>query len=126
MRTPSFFSILILFLLTACGDNNDSSLRIIQLKCNGMENPAGTGRIPDFSWITDSGVRGQKQTAYQLIVSSESKSAAKLNGDLWDSGKIISGENAWISYGGSELLPGTEYYWRVRVWDKNEIGRAHV
>lgn len=121
MRTPSFFSILILFLLTACGDNNDSSLRIIQLKCNGMENPSGTGRIPDFSWITDSGVRGQKQTAYQLIVSSESKSAAKLNGDLWDSGKIISGENAWISYGGSELLPGTEYYWRVRVWDKNDV-----
>lgn len=86
-----------------------------------MENPAGTGRIPDFSWITDSGERGQKQTAYQLIVSSERKSAAKLKDDLWDSGKIISGENAWISYGGKELLPGMVYYWRIRVWDKDDI-----
>lgn len=121
MRTTSHFAVLILFLLTACRENTDTPLRIIQMKCNGMENPAGTGRIPDFSWITDSEERGQKQTAYQLIVSSESKSAAKLKGDQWDSGKIISGENAWISYGGTELLPGMVYYWRIRIWDKDDV-----
>jgi alpha-L-rhamnosidase len=120
MRTHFLFAILILLLLTACGENSDSSLRIIQLKCNGIENPAGTNRIPDFSWILDSDERSQKQSAYQIIVSSEKKSADKLIGDMWDSGKIISGKNAWISYGGKELQPGSKYYWRIRVWDKNE------
>ncbi|MBI5009901.1 MAG: fibronectin type III domain-containing protein [Bacteroidia bacterium] len=120
MRTISLFAVLSLFLLNACGENDNSSLRIIQLKCNGIENPAGTDRIPDFSWIMDSEERGQKQTAYQIIVSSEKRSAAKLEGDLWDSGKITSGNNARISYGGKELQPGTEYYWRIRVWDKKD------
>ena len=121
MRTSSLFTILIIFILAACGENTDTSLRIIQEKCNGIENPAGTGRIPDFSWILDSEERGQKQTAYQIIVASEKESAVKLNGDLWDSGKIISGQNAWISYEGKELQPATEYYWRIRVWDRNDV-----
>ena len=121
MRTYSYSVILVLFLISACGENTDSSLRIVQEKCNGIENPAGTDKIPEFSWILDSEERGQKQTAYQIIVSSEQKSAARLKGDLWDSGKIISGENAWVSYGGKELLPGTEYYWRIRVWDRNDV-----
>jgi hypothetical protein len=85
-----------------------------------MENPAGTGRIPDFSWIAASGSRGDKQSAYQIIVSSDKKSAGKLSGDWWDSGKINSTENAWIKYSGKELQRGKEYFWRIRVWDKND------
>ncbi|HBH83752.1 MAG: hypothetical protein A2X05_09940 [Bacteroidetes bacterium GWE2_41_25] len=120
MRSNFHFVILIILFLTACGEKTESSLHITKIKCNGLEKPAGTGRIPDFSWILNSDERGQKQTAYQIIVTPDKKSADKLNGDIWDSGKISSPENAWIRYGGKELQPGMEYYWRIRVWDKND------
>jgi hypothetical protein len=120
MITRSLFAILITFSLAACTEKTESSLRISKIKCNGIENPAGTGRVPYFSWILNSEERGQNQTAYQVIVSSENKSADKLKGDHWDSGKITSAGNSWISYGGKELQPGREYYWRIRVWDKND------
>ena len=120
MRNHFLFAIPILLFLTACSEKPESSLRIIQLKCNGIENPAGTGRIPDFSWILTAEKRGKKQTAYQIIVSSGKKQSVKCVGDLWDSGKINSSENAWIRYSGKDLDPGKEYYWRVRVWDVND------
>ena len=49
MRTHSLFAVLILFFLTACDENADSSLRIIQLKCNGIENPATAADFTVFS-----------------------------------------------------------------------------
>jgi alpha-L-rhamnosidase len=120
MRYHIPFVILVLLLLTTCREKTEQSFRFTKLKCNGMENPAGTGRIPDFSWIISTEKRRQEQTAYQIIVSSGKKSSEKCIGDLWDSGKINSSENAWIRYSGNELDPGKEYYWRVRVWDVND------
>lgn len=120
MKSHLLFAILILLFLTACREKPESYLRIKQLKCNGMENPAGTGRIPDFSWMLTSEKRGEGQSAYQIIVASEGKSAEKGKVDLWDSGKIISGDNAWIRYAGKDLQPGREYCWKIRVWDKQD------
>ena len=45
-------------------------MSVSQLKCNGLENPIGTEKVPEFSWINNSSERGQAQTAYQIIVSS--------------------------------------------------------
>ncbi len=120
MVIRSLFSILITIFLAACTGKTDSSLHISQIKCTGIENPAGTDKIPGFSWILTSKERGQEQTAYQVIVSSGEKYATKGKGDFWDSGKIYSGEKAWIKYSGRELEPGQEYFWRIRVWDNND------
>jgi alpha-L-rhamnosidase len=111
--------ILLFFAFSGCTTGNESSLKILQIKCNGIENPSGTGKIPDFSWIMTSQKRGEVQTAFQIIVSSDKKSSEKLKGDVWDSGKINSGANAWIKYGGKELEPGKEYYWKIKAWDKD-------
>ena len=120
MVTRSLFAILITILLAACTGKTDSSLHISKIKCNGIENPAGTDKIPGFSWILTSEERGQEQTAYQVIVSSGEKYATKGKGDFWDSGKIYSGEKAWIKYSGRDLEPGQEYFWRIRVWDNKD------
>ena len=106
--------------LISCNNSSDSSLSVPTIKCNGMENPEGTGKIPRFSWIIASATRGQEQKAYQLIISSDNKNAGKNNGDIWDSGKTISGTSAWIPYQGPQLQPATKYFWKVRVWDKND------
>ena len=120
MITRSILAILFLFSLTACTENSDSSLHIRQIKCNGIENPAGTGKIPDFSWILTSDLHRQNQSAYQIIVSSDKKNAVKEKGDLWDSGKKYSGVKSRIKYAGPDLQPGREYFWRIRVWDNND------
>jgi len=98
MKKLHFVFFLILFYTTGCSIKSDSTLIVQQIKCNGAENPAGTPRIPDFSWILSSGIRGAEQTAYQLIVSSDQKSSEKSKGIVWNSGKIVSAENAWIKY----------------------------
>ncbi len=118
----SFYLVLILisFIFLDCSNKNESSLRIQEIKCNGIGNPCGVEKIPNFSWIITSDKRGQKQSAYQIIVASDRKSADKGKGDYWDSGKLISGENAWISYEGKNLMPASEYFWRIRIWDGND------
>jgi alpha-L-rhamnosidase len=109
------------FLTLNCHDRNIvSNLSVSQLKCNGMVNPAGTGNIPDFSWILKSDKRGQIQTAYQIIISSY-RQMSKKTGYIWDTGKIQSSESAWISYNGPKLIPGKEYFWKIRAWDGNDL-----
>ncbi len=41
---------------------------------------------------------------------------AKDRGNLWDSGRVVSGETTWIEYGGKNLVSGQRVYWKVRVW----------
>ena len=73
---------------------------------------------PSFGWIVKPGIRGDFQTAYQLQVST-SKELLNLNTpDLWNSGKVISGESINITYQGATLQTGNTYYWRVCTWSK--------
>jgi alpha-L-rhamnosidase len=109
-----------LFFLSLCSIKPDTSLSISQLKCSGLENPVGTGMVPDFSWILSDNKRGQIQTAYQIVVGSDRETIKNLTGPIWDSGKILSEETAWIQYKGPQLDCGKEYFWRVRVWDKDD------
>ena len=120
MKSYYLLLIFISLVFPGCLKENLSPLKIQQIECNGMENPSGIDRIPEFSWILTSEKRDQKQTAYQLVVSSSKKAALKGKGDLWDSGKINSSINAWIKYNGKDLLPGQEYFWTVRVWDSSD------
>lgn len=72
---------------------------------------------PRFSWKLRSDRRGDHQTAYQVIVSSEKEFAEKEIGDFWDSGKVRGGSTTQIPYLGEELLSCQTYYWRVRWWN---------
>jgi alpha-L-rhamnosidase len=112
--------VLSLLLLTGCKNVHDTSFKVSMVKCNGMVNPAGTGKVPIFSWIISSSSRGQKQEAYQLIVSSDIGLIRNNKGDVWDSGKVGAGISAWIPYGGKELQPGKQYFWKVRAWDRDD------
>ncbi|WPJ97274.1 LamG-like jellyroll fold domain-containing protein [Coraliomargarita algicola] len=72
---------------------------------------------PEFTWIFHPAMRGDHQTAYQIIVSSSNTLARSGTGDVWDSGKVSSGESVDVAYAaGSELMRGNGYFWRVRTW----------
>jgi len=67
---------------------------------------------PRFSWCLEHAERGQKQTAYQVVVSDGKK-------DAWDTGKVVSSENFGIVYGGKPLESNKTYCWKVKWWDKD-------
>lgn len=58
---------------------------------------------------------GSRQSAYQVrVASSESRLSRP---DVWDSGKVVSGDSSLVPYAGPQLKPRTRYFWSVRVWD---------
>ncbi len=123
MRISVSIAVISCLLLNSCSNNPQTTLSVSEMKCNGIENPSGTGKIPDFSWVMKSSGRGERQSAYQIIAGTTpgmSGKGEKRRGDTWNSGKIISGESAWIPYNGPPLDPAKEYFWQVRVWDGSD------
>ncbi|RSN51067.1 alpha-L-rhamnosidase [Actinomadura sp. WAC 06369] len=37
---------------------------------------------------------------------------------VWDSGRVRSGRQEYVAYGGRALAPGAAFTWRVRTWDR--------
>ncbi|MCL2043073.1 MAG: glycoside hydrolase family 78 protein [Treponema sp.] len=72
-----------------------------------------------FSWTVTAEEQGKSQSAYWITVSSTRRNADALLGDMWDSGKIFGENNYDITYAGRPLASGSEYFWRVEVWDEN-------
>ena len=111
--------------MSACSQANQekiSELKITNLRCEYLKNPLGIDAVkPRLSWILESSDRGEKQTAYRIIVSSSEENLEKDIGDLWDSGKVESDRTNQIVYDGKELHSRMKCYWKVFVWDNNRI-----
>lgn len=80
----------------------------------GSDNPC-----PRFGWQLTSDKNNQKQTAYRIIVASDSEKINAAEGDMWDSGKVNSDMSQWIPYEGNALQPNHDYYFRVKAWNDN-------
>ncbi len=86
------------------------------LRCEYLVDPLGVDvHLPRFYWIPRHAERGQKQSAFQLIVGRDPVCA---KGDVWDSGKIVSEEFAHVAFKGQPLVSAATYFWKVRSWDK--------
>ena len=93
---------------------------VADLRCDYAVNPLGVDPAnPRLFWKMESSVRGQRQTAYQILAASSEKYLAQDNSDLWDSGKVDSDETIQIQYAGKELESSRQVFWKVRVWDKD-------
>jgi len=89
----------------------------VSLRCEYLVNPMGVDMAnPRFFWIVDHAQRGQVQSAYQILVSSDPQAAA---GDVWDSGKIASAKSTQVVFAGKALASGKSYFWKVKVWDRD-------
>lgn len=89
-----------------------------KLQCELRTEPLGVDVAqPRLGWISTSTIRSDAQTAYQIIVASSGALLNQENGDLWDSGKVISSEQTQVPYGGQALASSRRVYWKVRVWD---------
>ncbi len=103
----------------------NEDLHIAALMCEDHVEPAG---VPlegfYFRWELSSKTRAQYQQAYQLVVSSDAASLDTQKNLVWNSGVVRSSNSVHIAYQGEKLKPGKKYFWRVKVWDKNNSPSA--
>lgn len=113
-----------LLLLTATifplrGAETGAPLSVYGLTCSGRVEPIGiTEEKPDLSWKLASLERGADQAAYRILVASSSAILENDQGDLWDSGKVVSSRTQGIPYGGKTLSTSEACHWKVRVWNR--------
>jgi len=116
---PTRFLGLLLLTLIAIQTQAQKS-QPINLQCEYLLNPIGIDvTIPRLHWQMLDNREGALQTAYQVIVGTDSVQVAAGNGNNWDTGKI-SGANMLVSYQGKALQPFTKYHWSVILWDKDQ------
>lgn len=90
------------------------------LRCEYLADPLGIDATsPRLSWILTSDERGEKQTAYRVLVASSEKLLDDDQADLWDSGKVASDENSQIVYAGQPLISRESCFWKVQAWDRD-------
>ncbi len=104
--------------------NVQADLTVDGLRCEYLANPLSVdSTAPRLSWLlqeTGKDVRGQKQTAYRILVASTPELLAEGKADLWDSAKTPSNATLQVVYAGKELTSRNRCWWKVKVWDKDD------
>lgn len=81
----------------------------------GLIDPIGFhDSMPRFSWKLRGEPKGSRQSAYQIVVSSEQEKI------LWDSGRVESDQSVYVPYAGRAFNSRESLKWRVRYWGKDE------
>jgi len=90
-----------------------------RLLCEGLKDPTGIDVTePRFSWALRHTGRGQSQSAYRILVSTDPSFERITH---WDSGRVESRRSTHVDYGGSTLASGKTYFWKVCYWDKGGV-----
>jgi alpha-L-rhamnosidase len=93
----------------------------VDLRCEYKTEPLAVATTkPRLRWIlqAEPGRRGVRQSAYQVLVASTREGLDTARGDLWNSGKVASGETLHVEYAGAPLRSRQSCWWKVRVWDE--------
>lgn len=101
-----------------------AKLQATTLRCEYLTNPLAIETpSPRLSWLveeSDPSIRGQKQSAYRLVVASRPELLEEGKADLWDSQKVQSDQTLHVEYAGKAIRSGLRCWWKVQVWDKND------
>jgi alpha-L-rhamnosidase len=106
----------------AVGAVGAASIEPVRPRCEYLENPLGLdARAPRLSWQLrplQPGQRGQRQTAWQVVVSDSPQALARDQGEVWDSGEQPGDQCTQLAYRGRPLISGQACWWKVRVRDE--------
>lgn len=88
---------------------------LYDLKCDYLTAPLGIDNPqPRFTWKLADKRNGILQTAYQLMVGTDSLEVKQGKGNYWLVPETKGAANL-VTYAGTSLQPFTKYYWSVRV-----------
>ncbi len=94
------------------------------LRVSGLAAPLGLGAGDVyFSWHVQDAHRGARQGAYRIVVTGPVSGTAPAP-LVWDTGRVHSGEQAFVPYAGPPLGPDAAYRWTVQTWDGAGRGGA--
>ena len=122
LTTTICYIVLGLSLSNASGGEHVSP---VALRCEYLVNPEGMEVLsPRLSWEIcgkpEGGnlkaERGVRQTAYRVLVASSRELLKKNQGDLWDTGKVMSDQSNQLAYAGKPLSSRMPCFWKVMVW----------
>ena len=95
----------------------------VDLTCELLKDPMAIDvPKPRLSWKLkplDPNARNLKQTAYRIVVASNSRDLSNDKGDLWDTGKVLSNVCNLVTYSGPAPKPRNVCYWKVKCWDQD-------
>lgn len=122
---------IITIMLSACmndmsiGFRNHELPAPVELKVGeGFIEPLGYYESqPRFSWKLPSSSDSSKQSAYQIQVATQ-PNLLDATPDLWETDKLTSQQTTWVKYQGTPLESRQKLYWRVRLWDENDLVSA--
>ena len=99
----------------------DAALEVSSLRCEYLTNPTGIDETqPRLSWVVGSLDRGEKQSAWQVLVASTLENLTANQGNLWNSGKTVSNATNQIAYAGTPLTSRSACFWKIRAWNKDD------
>ena len=89
----------------------------VELKCEYESSPLLERQNPRLQWINSNPKlkQGARQSAYRIRVAT----APSFDNLVWDTGKVLSSQSAFVPYEGEPLRSRTSYWWQVMVWDEN-------
>ncbi|MBQ6767862.1 MAG: hypothetical protein IJP46_04225 [Prevotella sp.] len=97
----------LLLLLSLVALAVSAEVTVTDLRVENMESPLGLDtNQPRFSWKIVSDEQNVVQTAYEITVESGGHT-------LWNSGRVESREQLWITYGGVPLRSGQYCEWTL-------------
>jgi hypothetical protein len=98
---------------------SSAAVQPVRLECEARSNPLGIDtKQPRLSWALESAEKGQRQTAYRILVASKRELLQPGRADLWDSGEVVSDETLNIVYAGKALESNQRCYWQVQARDR--------
>jgi alpha-L-rhamnosidase len=109
--------VLLATILFSCS-KKEEAVEVVDLTCEYLTNPTGIDEVsPRLNWKILARKNNVKQQAYRIIVSSTPQKLEADEGDVWDSGKIISDKSSHIAYAGAGLKSRQKVFWKVGIWE---------
>lgn len=117
MKITKHIFLFVAIVLFASFSKQDASIQLQNLRCEMLVNPEGIDVVkPRLSWEITASQRNVQQVAYQILVASTPEKLAANEGDLWNSGKVLSDESIHVKYAGIVLKSKKRCFWKIKTW----------
>lgn len=115
-----FILVVTVFLISSC-TSKSNIISVAETTVNYKKNATGVDKPVELGWKLTSDQNNQYQTAYQILIAKNEEDLDKNLGTIWDSKKIDSDRSVNVSVDEKNFKPGTQYFWKVKVWDKDGV-----